>query len=325
MFLVRIAALVAVVLAGPAAIAGSLEIGAAPISGFAIGAEQTRFGALEFVGGIELRSPDPDFGGLSGLRLIGDRFFAVSDTGRWFSGKIVRDAAGGPAAIADAQSGELPIATSGGKISKRNGDSEGLAIAGNDAYVSLERNHRVLRMRLKNGVPAGTAKRYSGSLKGYSLANNKGIEAIAIVPPGSPIGAELLAIAEESLDAEGNHRGFLMRASGVAEFSIRRDDGYAITDADFLPDGDLVILERSFSFNAGPSMRLRRIAAGEIAPAALVDGAVLMEADARHQIDNMEALAINQDDLGRVRITVASDDNFSALQRTLLLEFRLVE
>ena len=316
-----------VLLGGTPACADTVEIEATPIRGFAIGTGETRLGALEFVGGLELRSPDPEFGGISGFRLLSDRnrFLAVSDAGRWFAGTIVRDAGGVPAAITEVRSGPLLGSAGNDKISKRDGDCEGLAVVGNEALLSFERNHRILRMRLTDGVPQGSPRRFAGSLKKLALSYNKGIEAVAAVPAGSPIPAEFVAIAEETLDAAGNHRGFLLRGAKISEFSIRRHDGYAVTDADFLPNGDLLVLERSFSFSSGPAMRLRRIVGPDIKPGALVDGVLLLEADARYQIDNMEALSVSKDESGGVRITLGSDNNFSVLQRTLLLEFRLVE
>src|SRR5690606_12824969 len=47
-----------------------VEITTSPISHFRLGSDETRFGALEFVGGLELRSPDPEFGQLSALRFF---------------------------------------------------------------------------------------------------------------------------------------------------------------------------------------------------------------------------------------------------------------
>ena len=46
---------------------------------------------LRFLGGLELSSPGPAFGGLSGLTLTadGDRMIAVSDRGRWFTARLV--------------------------------------------------------------------------------------------------------------------------------------------------------------------------------------------------------------------------------------------
>ena len=73
-----------------------------PISNFAIGTKQRQFGALEFIGGFEIRSREPAFGQLSALRFIspGDAFLGVADNGHWFSGKIERDASGAPTGIA---------------------------------------------------------------------------------------------------------------------------------------------------------------------------------------------------------------------------------
>jgi hypothetical protein len=68
---------------------------------------------------------------------------------------------------------------------------------------------------------------------------------------------------------------------------------------------------------------LRRVAIADIAPGALVDGPDLLFADSLYQIDNMEGLSIHNDADGIV-LTLISDDNFSFLQRTVLLQFRLV-
>jgi hypothetical protein len=70
-------------------------------------------------------------------------------------------------------------------------------------------------------------------------------------------------------------------------------------------------------------MRLRRIAGGTIAVGARLDGEVLLDAGMASQIDNMEGLAVRQDESGRVILTLVSDDNQSILQRTLILEFAL--
>ena len=50
---------------------------------------------------------------------------------------------------------------------------------------------------------------------------------------------------------------------------------------------------------------------------------VLLDLDLAHEIDNMEGLAIHRE-AGRTIVTMISDDNYSSLQRTILLEFDLV-
>ena len=62
-----------------------------------------------------------------------------------------------------------------------------------------------------------------------------------------------------------------------------------------------------------------------IKPGALVDGPVLFEADLGYEIDNMEGLSVHRGAGGETVLTLISDDNFSVLQRTLLLQFTLAE
>jgi hypothetical protein len=72
-------------------------------------------------------------------------------------------------------------------------------------------------------------------------------------------------------------------------------------------------------------MRVRRIAAGEIKRGALMQGEVLLEAEDNLNIDNMEAIAAHRAPSGETVLTIMSDDNFSALQRTLIMQFTLPE
>jgi hypothetical protein len=92
-----------------------------------------------------------------------------------------------------------------------------------------------------------------------------------------------------------------------------------------MPGGDLLILERRFSILRGPAMRIRRLALGAVKPGAVVDGPTLIDADAGYQIDNMEGLSVHRASSGDLVLTLVSDDNFSSLQRTLLLQFTLAE
>ncbi len=91
------------------------------------------------------------------------------------------------------------------------------------------------------------------------------------------------------------------------------------------PKGDLLVLERSFSRLRGVGMRIRRVALASVAPGATVDGPALFEADMGYQIDNMEGLSVHRTAGGELVLTLISDDNFSMIQRTLLLQFTLAE
>ena len=73
-------------------------------------------------------------------------------------------------------------------------------------------------------------------------------------------------------------------------------------------------------------MRLRHIAANEIAPGARIVGRTLFQGDSSFEIDNMEGLAVHQGPAARPIVSLISDDNFNhLLQRTLFLQFTLLD
>ena len=108
-------------------------------------------------------------------------------------------------------------------------------------------------------------------------------------------------------------------------FTVKRNGNFDITDGAFLPDGDLLLLERSFSMADGVKMRLRRIEAETIAPGKIADGPVLLDTDMAYQIDNMEAIDVWRRDDCQLMVSMMSDDNHSMLQSNLYLEFVLHE
>jgi hypothetical protein len=284
---------------------------------------RTRFGSLVFRGGIELSSPYPDFGGISAIRVGADgaRFIAVSDKGRWLRGRIVYDGAR-PAGIADAEM--APVLGADGRPLAARGwyDTESLTEDGGTIYLGIERAHRIVRFDFaRHGLsarglpiplPPGIAK----------LPNNKGLECLAFVPKGS-LARTLIAISERGLDAAGNIKGFLIGGASPGEFSVKRNGDFDVTDCALTPAGDLLVLERSFSRLRGVGMRIRRVPLAEVKPGATVDGAALIEADMGYQIDNMEGLSVHRAADGSLVLTLISDDNFSIIQRTLLLQFTL--
>ena len=112
---------------------------------------------------------------------------------------------------------------------------------------------------------------------------------------------------------------FVLQTVGLG----KRNGEFDITDGAFLPDGDLLLLERSFSMSTGVKMRLRRIYGESVAKGTVADGPVLLEADMGYQIDNMEAMDVWIREDGATMVSLMSDDNHSILQRNLYLEFVL--
>ena len=70
---------------------------------------------------------------------------------------------------------------------------------------------------------------------------------------------------------------------------------------------------------------IRRLQLKSLAPGALVDGPAIFEADLGHEVDNMEAIDAHVTPEGDTVLTLVSDDNFSMVQRNLILQFTLME
>ena len=143
-------------------------------------------------------------------------------------------------------------------------------------------------------------------------------------PRGAPLAGQLIAVTERSLDAQGNHRSYVLDGDKVTRFSVLRSDEFDVSDCAILPPADLLLLERRFSYSRGLALRIRRVPLGLIKPGALIDGKPLIVADLAYQIDNMEGISAHTNAAGETILTLISDDNFSVLQRNLLLQFALV-
>jgi hypothetical protein len=285
-----------------------------------------RFGQLQFRSGLVLSSSFKHFGGLSAFRLDarGENFVAVNDRGRWFTGRLVYEGAA-LASLADVRSAPMLGADGLPITSKRIFDSESLAVDGSTLYVGIERKHRILRFDFGRGGMISRGVEIAVPPAVRRLPNNQGIEGLVFVPKGSPLAGTLIAVSERGLDPSGNLLAFLIGGPRPGQFSVRRTDHFDISDAALLPGGDLLLLERKFSLMHGIGVRVRRIPQKAIAPRATVDGPTIFQADLGHEIDNLEAIDVHVTDAGETVVTMVSDDNFSMLQRTLLLQFTLVE
>ena len=305
-----------------------IEIAARPIEAFdARDVTRVRFGMLEFRGGLELTSKYREFGGVSGLRIAanGESFIGASDRGNWLRGRIVYKE-GRLAGIADAEMAPM-LGPDGKPLTDRKWyDTESVADDGaGTVYVGIERVNRVVKFDYgKQGLMArGQPIALPPDIA--TLPKNQGLECLAVIPKAMPGAGTLIAISERGLDAAGNLKGYLIGGPSPGAFSVRRFDDFDATDCVVAPNGDLMLLERRFSWTAGVAMRMRRIALSSITPGATVDGKVLIAADMGFQIDNMEGLAVHRDKAsGDIVLTMISDDNFSILQRTILLQFTLV-
>jgi hypothetical protein len=305
----------------------SINVNARPIASFdPRDRSHVRFGSLEWRSGLVLTSPFRGFGGLSALRLDpkGEKFIALSDKGSWFTGRIVysgREMTG----LADVEASPM-IGPDDKPITSRGWfDSESLALDGSFVYVGLERVNQVLRFDFSKGYTRSRSEVVPMPPAVKKLPYNQGLEALVFVPKGQPLAGTLIAMSERGLDPEGNLIAFLVGGPTPGRFSVRRTNNFDISDAVLLPSGDLLILERKFSWLSGVGIRIRRIPLRSIAPGAMVNGPSIFDADLGQEIDNMEGIDAYVTPEGDTVLTMVSDDNFSLLQRTLLLQFTLVE
>ncbi len=295
------------------------------ISAFKPGSDQTRFGALEFLGGLELSSDNALLGAVSAIRFRPDHrnFISVLDTGHWLTGAVERDENGRLKGVSDARIMPMIDRYGGTDPGKGGMDAEGLALRGDHVLVSYEQHHRVDAYPdpgFEISPPDGTLPL---PIPRWQLRANRSLEALMIAPQSSPLAGGAVIVAEDSLDDEGNMLAAILDGPLQGRFTVRHYGGYDVSDGVFLPDGDLLLLERRFGLIHGLGVRIRRIAGADIKPGAVAGGKVIFEASSREQIDNMEGMDVFQAADGSLHLILVSDDNHSILQRSLMLEFKL--
>jgi hypothetical protein len=309
------------------ALADEAVVKSSVISAFKIGSNETRFGPFEFLGGLEMVSSNRLFGSLSSIRFESDQthFVGVLDTGQWMTGRVERDAKGGLSGLADVDITPMKNRAAQSFEGKGHMDAEGLALHGDRVLVSFEQDHRVdvypnpgfETSRAIDTIPIPFQRR--------SLRSNRGFETVAVAPQESPLKGGTLIVAERSLDVDSNAYAAILDGPLKGRLALAHYGDYDATDGVFLPNGDLLLLERRFNMAEGIGMRIRRIKSTDIKPDAVMDGEVLMQADFGYQIDNMEGIDAFTAADGTTHVVIVSDDNHSILQRNLMLEFRLVE
>ncbi|MFK0334613.1 esterase-like activity of phytase family protein [Rhizobium sp. NPDC090275] len=303
------------------------EVRSSIISNFKIGSDAKRFGPFEFVGGLEMVSPNRLFGSLSSIRFRDDQkhFVGVLDTGHWMTGRIERGADGSLSGLADVEI--TPMRDRVGKIleGKALMDAEGVALKDGKVLVSYEQFHRVdlypdpgfETSRALDTLPIPFEKK--------QLRANRGFETIAVSPASSPLKGGTLIVAERSLDDDGNAYAAILDGPLKGKLALAHYGDFDATDGAFLPNGDLLLLERRFNMAEGIGMRIRRIKSADIKPGSVMDGEILIQGDFGYQIDNMEGLDTFTAADGSTHVILVSDDNHSILQRNLMLEFKLDE
>ncbi len=283
---------------------------------------------LIFRGGMAMRAQDDTFGGLSSLAITGSeqQVVFVTDRGNFVSGRLAYD-----------DSNRLfgfigvtiePMRNSKGEILPRQyaKDAESVDTIIRDGVpvgvrVGFEHLTRVADFTLTDSVPGGAAREVAIPDWLTDARTNETLESVCIAPPASPIAGSTLLLAEDILDDDGNHRGWFLGNEDKGAVAYANSEVVNPTDCAFLPNGDLLVLERGialFTFR----MELRRVPAAEVRPGNLMQGELLLSASGS-DIDNMESVAVHTAPGGETRILIGSDNNFNDWQRSILLEFAL--
>ena len=205
---------------------------------------------------------------------------------------------------------------------KRNADSESIEVDGDEFLISFERNDRVERFAFNEGELTAQSSEPEIDFMDADLLFNKGPEGLALAPPASPIAGSLLVLPEIAINAKDNTRIFLIKDRERKELAIQGVNGFGITDAAFMQNGDLLVLERKYSIFFGLGIQLAKYNGETIAEGSVLVGELLLSVSGDHEIDNMEGITVSPMPDGSTRITLISDNNFSDDQRTLLLEVR---
>jgi hypothetical protein len=267
-------------------------------------------GRLAFLGAWWLTSNDARVGGVSALHVEGGEAMAMSDAGWRIRFPLPSGSGTVRAEVAMVEDGPGPLGD------KANRDIESLVVHRDMAWIGYEQSNAIWRYDRRRFEPRASAE--PRAMREWS--DNAGPEAMVRLKDG-----RFLVFAE----GEGGDSEALLFAGDPAQVGTpamrlryRPPRGYRLTDAATLPDGRLVLLNRTVGLFAGFTARLVIAALPPLADRALIGGSEIAAFEGRVTRDNFEALTVTRE-AGRTILWIASDDNYNPIQRTLLMKFAL--
>ncbi len=286
------------------------------VAAIPLAAPPVRAGSLRFVRGWQLTSPHSRFGGFSALARVGaGRFQLAGDNGYWARLTLPMKAA--PAAVEIA-----PLPTPGGQPRRKSMiDVEAMMVdpATGKSWIALERIDEI--WRLDAALERIEARR---RLPPPGWPTNSGAEAMARLADGRTI----LFSEGAADDARGTaalvYRGDpAVAAAPPLHFLYDAEGRGRVSDAAVLPDGRVLIVHRRMGFDPIFTTIL-----AILDPADIREGAVVRSRTVGRV---PEALAENYEGADvavegeRTFVWLVSDDGFNVWQRSLLVQFELVD
>ncbi|UKK82787.1 esterase-like activity of phytase family protein [Sphingopyxis sp. BSN-002] len=273
-------------------------------------------GTLRFVRGWRLTSPNRIFGGFSALAITGpDRFRLVGDGG--YGAQLTLHLDG---RVEDARIALLP-SPSGKARRKSQSDFEAMAFdpASGKIWVALEGLNEVWRIDAKLTHIESRAK----LPKPYWPAN-RGPEAMVRLADGRTL------ILSEDADDDPRGRAAWLFAGDPAvpgtkavRFFYDSQGKGLVSDAAALPDGRILLVHRKLGLNPVFTTTLAIADPADIRPGAAIRSRPIGRVPVP-LAENYEGAAVEVRG-GRTFLWLASDDNFNSWQRSLLVEFELVD
>lgn len=271
-----------------------------------------RLGPLAFLGGWALTSNDARFGGISALHVEGGEALALSDAGWRIRFPLPAGHSPVRAVIAMVEEGPGP------QEEKENRDVESLAVHGGRLWLGYERANAVWRYDRRDFAARASAA--PGAMARWSA--NRGPEAMVRLADGR------FLVFDEGKGGDSEALSFAGDPAVAGTRSIRLryrpPAGFRTTDAALLPDGRLALLHRRVALFEGFTAKLSLARPPAPVEGTLFAGEEVAAFDGAVTRDNFEALSVTREG-GRTILWIASDDNYNALQRTLLMKFALVE
>lgn len=280
---------------------------------------RVKVGALTYLGGVRLRSPDWAFGGFSAMQVAGDRFLLVSD-----AGNIVRFRMDGNFRLSDASFADVTLGPGTGHY-KLDRDVESLTAdpATGRIWLGFEQSNAIWRYDAALTRPDRFVR--PAAMRDWS--DNGGPESMVRLRDGRFIVISETSRPRGTLAKTG--RTALMFAGDPTEapdhgfrFTYVPPAGFDPSEMTELPDGRLIVLNRRFSVSDLFTAKLTLVDPSTIRPGAAVEGREIAHFEAPLLHDNFEALAVTREGEDTI-LWMASDDNQQFWEQSLLLKFRL--
>ena len=131
----------------------------------------------------------------------------------------------------------------------------------------------------------------------------------------------IFLLSENLIHPDDKIAGYLLSDNKLKKVYVKKRGSFKPTDMSSLPDGNILLLERSFSPVRGASAQISVIKYEDLEPNSVILPLTLDTLKPPMVVDNFEGISFLKLNDGGYYIFILSDDNFNFLQKTLLYQF----